>query len=161
MSANDLADAIEATEKLLPRFLDGFDDSNEVTQRPGLPNHVAWNLGHLALTMHRAAERIADETYPLEGDPEPYAFGSTPSDTRDDYPALSELTDRYRRSLVLLAEAVRRCGDEGLARTVTWGRGTTTTTARDLAMRMVWHNGLHCGQIIDLRRVLGLEPVIK
>src|SRR5256885_8582910 len=32
--------------------------SNHTAQPPGLPNHLAWSLGHLALAMHRAAERI-------------------------------------------------------------------------------------------------------
>ena len=139
--------------------LEGFDDANATSQKADLPNHVAWTLGHLALTMHRAAERISGESYDLAWDPEPFAFGSTPSPIREEYPPLAELAQRHRRSLALLADAVRRAGDEGLARDVTWA--TSTTTARNLALRMVWHNGLHCGQIIDLRRALRLQPVIR
>lgn len=41
--------------------------------------------------------------------------------------------------------------------TVTWGRGETT--ARDLLVRMVFHNGMHTGQIVDLRRALGMPGV--
>ncbi len=156
-----LAEAIKSTEGLLTRFLAGFDDGNATTQPQGLPNHAAWVLGHLALTMHRAAERIADEEFPLEWDPEPYAFGSTPTDDRDAYPTLAELTDRYQTSMDLLVDAVRRAGDQGLARPVQWGATTVNTTAGDLAMRMVFHNGAHTGQLIDLRRALGMEPVIR
>ena len=89
-----LAESIESTGDLLTRFLDGFDDTNATTQAPGLPNHAAWILGHLALTMHRAAERIASEEYPLAWDPEPYAFGSTPSPERESYPPLGSLVQR-------------------------------------------------------------------
>ena len=154
-----LAESIKSTEGLLVRFLEGFNDGNAAAQSASLPNHAAWSLGHLALTMHRAAERIGDRTLPLSWKPEPYAFGSTPTAARGDYPPLEELVQRYRRSLSALADAVRGAGDEGLQRTVTWGG--TTTTARDLALRMVFHNGLHCGQIVDMRRALGLPHVIR
>lgn len=155
-----LADAVRSTEALLTRFLEGFDDANATAQGPGLPNHAAWILGHLALTMHRAAERIADATFPLDWDPEPFAFGSTPTAAPGDYPALAEMIERYSAGMGLLADAIGGAGDEGLARSVSWGRGATTT-ARDLAVRMVWHNGVHCGQLIDLRRSFDLGPVIR
>ncbi len=156
--ASELADAVESTGDLLIRFLEGFNDTNAAAQAPNLPNHAAWTLGHLALTMHRAAERIAGETFPLQWDPEPYAFGSTPTADRDDYPPLAEMVQRYRRSLKLAAGAARKTGEAGLKKEVAWGR--TTTTTRDLLLRMVWHNGVHCGQLIDLRRALGLGTVI-
>ncbi|MHC4217723.1 MAG: DinB family protein [Planctomycetota bacterium] len=158
-SADQLADAIASTEQLLIRFLEGFDDSNATAQPAGLPNHAIWTLGHLALTMHRAAERIAADEFPLPWDPEPFAFGSTPTAVREDYPALAEMLERFRRSFALLLEAVRGAGDDGLARDVTWG--SSALTARDLAQRMVFHNGAHCGQLVDVRRALGLRPVIR
>ncbi len=65
----------------------------------------------------------------------------------------------YRRSMSLLQEAVRSAGDGGLGKQVRWGRGGTT--AGHLAMRMIFHNGVHCGQLVDLRRALGMEPVIR
>ena len=57
---DEIADAIGSTSVLLDRYLNGFDDTNHTRQAPNLPNHVAWVLGHLALTMHRAAERIGE-----------------------------------------------------------------------------------------------------
>ena len=157
--ADALAEAMGSTEELLTRYLEGFDEDHAATQAPGLPNHAAWTMGHLALTMHRAAERIGGRTHPLAWDPEPFAFGSTPSAQRGDYPPLSEMIDHYRRSMSLLQEAVRSAGDGGLDKQVRWGRGGTT--AGHLAMRMIFHNGVHCGQLVDLRRALGMEPVIR
>ncbi len=158
-AAAALADAIKSTEGMLFRYLEGFDDGNAVAQTPTLPNHAAWTLGHLALTMHRAAERIADDRFGLDWDPEPYALGSTPTPDRDDYPPLAELSARYRQSMDLLVDAVQDAGETRLARPVTWGR--SETTARDLAIRMVVHNGIHIGQLVDLRRALHMSPVIR
>ncbi len=69
------------------------------------------------------------------------------------------MVERYRLAFTLLLEAIRSAGDAGLARPVQWGG--STITARDLAMRMVFHNGTHCGQLVDLRRALGLGPAIR
>jgi hypothetical protein len=159
MSVSDvLADAILATEPLVTRYLDGFDERNAAAQLPNLPNHPAWCVGHLALSMHRAAEKIsgrpADPGWPTE----PFAMGSKPTASPRDYPPLPELVGRFRRALAVLAEAVRAAGDGGLARTVAWG--PTTISVRDLALRMVFHNGTHAGQIVDLRRGLGMPQVI-
>jgi hypothetical protein len=156
---DELADAIGSTNELMTRFLDGFDDANATAQPAGLPNHAAWTLGHLALTMHRTAERIAAATFPLPWDPEPYAFGSSPTAAGADYPPFAVMVERYRHAFTLLLEAIRSAGDAGLARPVPWGG--STITARDLAMRMVFHNGTHCGQLVDLRRALGLGPAIR
>lgn len=53
-----LADGIEGSRMAIELFFTGFDDSNRTIQAPGLPNHFAWTLGHLAFVMHRAAERF-------------------------------------------------------------------------------------------------------
>ena len=155
-TAEEIADAIKSTEGLLLRFLAGFDDSNGYAQSPDLPNHAAWILGHLALTMHRAAERVTGTTIELAWDPEPFAFGSTPEGCG---PSFETMVDRYRRAMDVLVDAARRAGPQRLAARVQWGGGDTT--GRDLLLRMVWHNGVHCGQLIDLRRALGMERVIR
>ena len=157
--ADKLADAIASTEELLTRYLEGFGDDNATAQAPHLPNHAAWILGHLAMTMHRAAELISDETMPLDWDPERYAFGSTPAAEREAYPPLATLIERYRDAMSKLVAAVRAAGDDRLQRPVTWG--SSRPTAGDLAMRMVFHNGTHCGQLVDLRRALELPAVIR
>ena len=59
-----LAEAMRATKPFVTRFLSGFDDSNRTTQAPNLPNHAAWCMGHLALTMNRFAERFDGKPLP-------------------------------------------------------------------------------------------------
>lgn len=62
-----IAEAVLSSRVLFGRYLVGFDDSNHTRQAPNLPNHVAWCLGHCALTMLRAAEKI-DHKIPPESD---------------------------------------------------------------------------------------------
>ena len=95
----------------------------------------------------------------MDWDPEPFAFGSEPVDDPDRYPPLETMLELFGAGNSLLAEAVREAGSRGLDRMVKWGP-MGNITARDLILRMVFHNGTHCGQIIDLRRGLGLGRVL-
>lgn len=54
-----LAEMVLQTKPLLARYLAGFNDVTHVRQTPDLPNHVAWCLGHLAVTMHRVSSLLS------------------------------------------------------------------------------------------------------
>ncbi|UCD74215.1 MAG: DinB family protein [Phycisphaerales bacterium] len=160
MSATDaLADAVGETGDLFLRYVAGFDDSNATRQAEGLPNHLIWTLGHLSLYLHRAAELLLDREIEMSWDPEPFAFGSEPADDPDQYPPLATMLELFRSGIARLADAVREAGGGGLDRMVKWGP-LGNISARDLVLRMVFHNGTHCGQIVDLRRRLGLGRVL-
>ncbi len=163
-----IADAIEQTDSLLSRFLPGFDDSNHTKTAPFLPNHVAWNLGHLAITMHLCIERMGKGAPPPEdfSDDDPsrtfrrsdVGYGSNPEPDPSKYPPMARCIEIFRNAVKRLAAVYRSADDQFLSHPVTWGNGSTT--ARDLGFRMVYHNGNHTGQITDLRRALGLPRVL-
>lgn len=166
-----LAEAVRQSGALLRRYLRDFDDTNHTRQAPSLPNHVAWNLGHLALTMHRAAEKLDGRPLPgadfVEGGAgdaarfgsESVAFGSTPRDDPAVYPAMARCAAIFDAAIERLAGAVEQASDAQLAATTRWGAADTTIGA--LIPRMVFHNGTHNGQIADLRRALGLGSVFR
>jgi hypothetical protein len=176
-AAEALAECVLESGPLLTRFLDGFDDRTRTTQAPGLPNHVIWQLGHCALTMHRAADRlegakdhqalptdqfvVGDGTAgdPARFDTESVAFGSEPIDNPRLYPRLKRGADIFGLSARRLAEVVYQLdGDLNDERhAVAWG-GQKLTRAR-LICRVVFHNGTHAGQILDLRRALGMPKL--
>ena len=158
-TTDSLADGVQETGDLFLRYVAGFDDTNATRQGPGLPNHLIWTLGHLSLYLHRAAELLLDREIEMEWDPEPFSFGSEPVDDPDQYPTLAAMLGHFRTSLDALADAVREIGSEGLDREVKWGP-MGMISGLDLVLRMVFHNGTHCGQIVDLRRGLGLGRVL-
>jgi hypothetical protein len=174
MKRNELlASGVEQSCMLLSRFLPGFSDANHTKQAPGLPNHCAWCLGHLALTMHRVAGMIDGGGLPLEafiegsdrGDArrfgvESVAFGSTPTDDPSRYPAFARCVEVLDEAAARLAGALRAADDAKLEKAVAWGKAQTPTTPGELALRMVFHNGVHCGQLTDLRRALGMGRVL-
>jgi hypothetical protein len=171
---NALADAILASKPLAARYFAGFDDSTHAAQAPGLPNHLAWSLGHLALTMHRVAEKLdghpipASDIAPSAADltalgrigaflREDVAFASTPTGDPRRYPPLARCIQIFDAACDRLAEAVRSATDAKLDESHPWGKGHSTL--RELASRMVFHNGMHIGQIADLRRALKFKSV--
>lgn len=172
-----IADAVLGCKPLVARYFAGFTDENHTAQPPGLPNHLAWSLGHLALTMHRAAEKIDGQPTPAADfrpgraesragaappswfHAEDVCFGSTPTPERSRYPGVTRCIEVFNNGCDRTAEAVRGAADATLDQTTRWGAGETTLRA--LALRMVFHNGTHTGQIADLRRALGLKSVFS
>ena len=165
-----IADFIDATKAGVARYLAGFDDSNHTRQAPHLPNHLAWCLGHCALTMHRAIEKFGAGPIPetdfiigaQRGDRERFgtesvAFGSTPTSDAGAYPSFARCVAIFNAASDRLARTSREASDGKLRETTAWGPGQVPLYL--LAMRMCTHNGTHTGQIADLRRALGFKSI--
>jgi len=166
-----LADGVLACKMLAGRYFVGFDDTSCVHQAPGLPNHLAWSLGHLALTMSRLVAMLGGNPPPesdfitgdgTRGTPERFdtesvSFGSRPESRGDRYPTLGRCIAIYDGACDRLAGAVRGADDASLDKVVRWGAGEAPVFM--LVMRMIFHNGVHTGQIADLRRALGMKSI--
>jgi len=167
-----LADALRSALPLITRYLVGFEDSNRTTQLPGLPNHAAWTLGHLALYHHRAAERLLgyDDARPLVGadfvtgdgtggdrdrfDTESICNGSIPRDNPGLYPSWGRCVCIHGAAWARLISVTGDLDDAMLDREISWA--IPPITGEDLITRMIFHLGMHAGQLVDLRRGMGL-----
>jgi hypothetical protein len=164
---------IREAHGLLERYFGRFDDSNHTKQAPNLPNHAAWCLGHLALTLHRAAERFGDERPVPESDfiaasvdgderrfgTETVSFGSAPTDEPQRYPSWERCRQILASAVERAAAAVEKLDDQALAVEVPWGGGKSPRSK--VAVRQIFHLGTHCGQIADLRRALNMGSIFK
>lgn len=183
--SDTIAEAVLASRVLLARYLVGFDDTNHTRQAPNLPNHVAWVLGHCALTLHRAAQRIDERplpesdfslppteltrvratplvrpgpnSAPLRYDTETVAFQSIPVDNPTIYPRLARCTEIFDRACATYADLLRSLPEQRLDDMVRWGNIEIPIWA--VALRITFHNGAHCGQIADMRRALGMRSI--
>lgn len=168
-----LAEFILATKPLFTRFLEGFDDSTRTAQATNLPNHVVWNLGHCALTMNRCAERFDSKPLPdsdfVTNDPsrgdenhfdtETVCFDSKPIADPAIYPTMSRAQEIFEDACDRFAQAVSNTDDAKLDETIPFHGSEMPLTK--LIMRVCLHNSAHAGQIIDLRRALNMNQVIK
>ncbi len=168
-----LAKVIESTEGFLIRFVADVDEDARATQMPGLPNHVIWVLGHCAMTMNRLASLIDGEPLPAsdyvhgdgtKGDTQRFdtqsvCFDSVPSADARLYPSMERGRVVYADACRRLAGVVRSLDDAALDSTIDWH--DIPVRVEDLVMRVGFHNGAHAGQILDLRRAMGLPRVIS
>ncbi len=177
-----LAESVRHSRDLFKRYLVKFDDTNHTKAAPGLPNHVAWCLGHLALTNNRFCEWLpggkADASgVPLSGLPagdfidgaasgdqerfgsESVAFGSNPAAAGVVFPRYARCYEIFDASVARFAGAVQRLSDEELLTPVPMFRGVTAPPYL-LVTRAIYHIGIHNGQIADLRRVLGMGSAL-
>lgn len=165
-----LATGVRESADWLARYLKGFDDTNHTRQATHLPNHVAWNLGHLALILNVVANKLDGEPMPAgdfaergPGDPTRFGidavkFGSSPADDVTAFPRFDRCVQIFRAATARLATAVERASDGQLDQSIAWGRGIEIPM-HALIVRMIFHNGTHCGQIADLRRVIGIGSI--
>jgi len=170
-----IAQGVEECKVWTGRYLTGFDDASCTRQPANLPNHVSWSLGHCALTMHRVADKFDGRGIPdgdfIEGSHEgasgrpvrfwieSVAFGSVPTDDAVRFPGLGRASAVYNAACDRLAAAVRGAPDSKLEESTAWGAGQTKLGL--LALRMIFHNGDHTGQIVDTRRALNMPLVLK
>lgn len=168
-----LAEFILSTKPLFLRFLEGFDDSTRTVQATNLPNHVVWCLGHCALTMNRAAERFDDQPLPDNDfvtnepasgdkqhfDTETVCFDSKPISDPEIYPTLIRAQEIFEAACDRFAQSVSDTSDAKLDEEIPFH--SSQTPLSKLIMRVCLHNSAHAGQIIDLRRALGMHQVIK
>lgn len=166
-----LAESVLNSRDLFKRYLKGFDDTTLTAQPPGLPNHCAWTLGHLAITMGRATEKLGGaslaENEFVKGngrsgdasrfDTESVSFGSTPVADRALYPVMARAVEIFDNACARLAATVRAAPEATLAREVDWG--AAKLTGRQLSVRMVFHNGTHAGELADIRRALKFASI--
>ena len=170
-----LALMIRGSAPLLLRFLRGFDEGNRALQRPGMPNHPIWILGHTAFTMARFGHLIGGPV-PNQKDfvPEDGSDGAQDSSIRfraddvmkdsmpvsdpDFYPSLARGQEIFSRAVEELACILESLSADRLKDTVLWNGDPLRIDA--LAIRLCFHNGLHAGQLTDLRRGAGFDRVL-
>jgi hypothetical protein len=168
--AQTIADSVLMSRDLLKRYLGGFDDTTHTRQAADLPNHVAWTLGHLSHTMHRVSEKLDAASIPEADfftgggrsdsrryDTEAVCFGSKPVADATAYPSLTRCIEIFDRAIERLSSAARNADDAALDRKMPWGSMEIPVWAA--AARMVFHNGIHTGQIADLRRAMRMKSI--
>ncbi len=165
-----LAMMIRESAPLLLRFLRGFDETNRTIQLDGLPNHPTWILGHCAFSMARLTQFIGgavpsedDFSVTLEPKPTRYfiesiAKNSKPVDDPDRYPTLARGREIFENAIEKLACTLERTHAERLSSTIDWNGEQRRIDA--MAMRICFHNGMHAGQLTDLRRALKFDRVL-
>lgn len=145
------------TEKLM----ESTPDEHALAQLPGAANHIAWTLGHHAVSQAWFASML---TGSMPSVPERYnaLFGmhSVPQPDAALYPPLDELKSYWKSTFTALIEAVDALTDSDLPGAPAQDSGGFITSKFDAIAKAAWHDGWHAGQLAALRRGLGLPPAL-
>lgn len=144
------------------KMIDGVPQDKLTYQSAPKTNHVLWVLGHLAVSdayfaKTMGAEKIVelDESWN-----ELFGMGSTPVDDSSKYPSLDEITDAMKRTREVLLEWFSSMDEAKLHSALPEDWKMFGPNFGALMNSIAWHEGLHTGQITNIRKALGLPGVI-
>ncbi len=132
-------------------------DERMAEQFPGLPNHPAWSLTHLATAFDfthvtLGGQRVCPAEWVEISKP-----GSTPQADRDVYAAKEELLAKYRDAGAALEETCRNADADLWQRESPEALQSFAPTLGHLATFMLaGHDLYHLGQLMPWRRAAGL-----
>lgn len=130
----------------------------------GLPTHVAWQVGHLAVSQYglmlfRQRGRSPGDLEIMPGWlRKQFGRGTQPGARTEKSPARSELLERLEKIHQQALAEIQDLTPEILAEATEMPYAAYPIKLGALMFCPI-HEGLHAGQIGSLRRALGLEPI--
>ena len=154
-NARNLANVLKFNDDLLMLSLTGMSDELARRRlRDGGPS-VAWNLGHILYHRNQIAAAIGCAAPAI--DLTPYATAATEG---REYPAVPELQKTWTEFSGRLVAAITQLSAEDLAAPSPIALPHGEKTLLDALRFIVWHEGLHLGQVSLLRSHHGLTPLV-
>jgi hypothetical protein len=163
MSTKDcLTRQLIAARKMTERLLGDFHTPEQWTKQVATQcNHALWFAGHMAHTDNFMISIIdPSQSQKIDGFAERFGTGSVPSPNPSDYPAPEEVVSVMRDRREKLLGLLNKMSDEDLAKPTPKGTPEFIPDYASLFGTVVWHEGLHSGQLTVLRKVLGLKPIM-
>jgi len=152
---------LDFTRSWTLNYLEGIPEDKYTFQPWPGANHVLWTLGHIAASDEFGIVALKGSTdFSMGPYAQQFGMGSTPVDDPSKYPPMKqvrEYLDSQRRELLTLLDKVSEA--ELLLPT----EGDLAQFAPDLAgipFSLAWHEGMHAGQMVAIRKALGLKPVM-
>lgn len=146
------------TERLLADFHTPEQWTKQVQSQC---NHALWFMGHMAHTDNFMISILdPSKAKKIDGYAEKFGTGSTPSPRPEDYPPPEEVAEAMRERRGTLLSILESLSDEELARPTPKGTPEFIPDYAAIFETVVWHEGLHSGQLTVLRKVLGMPSVM-
>ena len=140
-------------------LVDGVTPEQAVAQPGGLVNHIAWAVGHLAVTSNVVMMELGGEmAFPQEW-AERFFPGVPITSDVDAYPELGALVEQLELVHGRLSAHLPTLSSEALAARpqMELVQRRFDQVGKFATYAMTAHEGVHLGQIADVRRALGLE----
>lgn len=163
-SKSHALELLNFTHGFLTKVADAIPAEKAMFQPHPTANHLLWTLGHLALTYNWVSGMIDASGSTTPKFPENYntLFGgpSKPSADASVYPSLAEVRKAYGDAFDAYLKLVQNLPESEVWSAPASDGGGFCSSKIDSAYKCAWHDGWHLGQLTDIRRALGLPPIM-
>ncbi len=148
-------------------LLSDVTDEQFVT-RPGAEtsetpmNHPAWILGHVSLYHPLTVKLLACKAFDDPADDRLFGFrGQGPIDSIEPYGSKQEMVDRFEAGHEAVAQVILAAPPEAFTQPPSLARWAEMYPTVEFLLPdlLLFHEGMHIGQISTWRRAAGLPPV--
>lgn len=146
------------------RLLADIEDDLWFAQPNGAPNHIAWQIGHLAVAQYGLClfrvrgRRASDQQLMPSKFRKQFSRGTTPQPDPAQNPSPQELRDVFDRIHTQANQELAEIGDADLTGEIEMPYAVEPTQLGGLYFCSA-HEMLHAGQIGLIRRLIGNEPL--
>lgn len=151
-SITAVANLYKSNTDLLFRFLDDLPDEKEFTRPDDKANSANWIVGHLLNTRFEINKFAG-----AEGDCqwcELYCNGSK-IQNKSAYPSIAEMKPVWESISTKMIDSISKLSEEDLNAADSLGVPNPEKTLRGLLGFFALHEGMHFGQLVYLKRLLG------
>jgi hypothetical protein len=154
--------ASQITQGYVQLLIKDFPADKWFTRPAGVPNHAAWQIGHVAVSANGA---LAVLGVPSMVDASWAALFGRGSESKDDasiYPPVSEILATYNKVYAALTEAFSNADESVLLADTKIERLIERFPKQGdfLVFLLTSHLAMHAGQFSTLRKLLGLGHVM-
>ena len=158
-----LVDRMKAARNWTLGLLEDIKDAAWFTMPAPNTTHVAWQVGHLAVSqvalVHvRCFDRPYDQCAP-DGYRELFGKGSTPVAGSAAYPSIDDIRSAFDRLQDEVIQLVSGMSESSLAESIFGENHPMFSTKEGAIGTAVMHDTFHAGQIAILRRLAGKAPL--
>ncbi len=127
------------------------------TVPPGFSNNILWNVGHVLLYGELLLLRAADQVGKLPSEYQAlFGGGTKPADWNGEIPSLHILLEQLQEQQMWLAAEFGNRLEEAVAKPLKI-RDVECTTYGEVLSFMMFHEGLHAGQIKAMNRLFSVS----
>jgi uncharacterized damage-inducible protein DinB len=152
--------AYDWTQTQLQKVFDAIPQDQFLHQPFPGANHALWTMGHLATVDQFFLKSVAARDAALFDKYATIFFAkSTPSPNADAYPPPAAVREYYDSSRQAFRSWIESLDDQQLAAPLPAEQQRFAPSLAGMLFRLLWHEGMHYGQLTVLRKSLGLSPV--
>lgn len=158
---SEVLNSFSMTLAYLERLVADVPDERFAEQPPGLTNHPAWVIGHLAMSLQAMGGELGLTTWLPKDWPSQFGTGSIPTSDRPSYPSKQELLENLEEGRRRLAVALLSVSENVLSAPLPDVRYQPLFPTLGHAVTHILgaHAAVHVGQVTVWRRAIGLQPL--